>query len=321
MAQLEIDLSDVGEWKPSMSMVRDAVLSNLILEPGKLDGVSYSAAQSEVDNMCAMGIEAVKAGRAVHLGHLPNQAIKDMGDHGGPLYNLGALPQPFAHPWLFMHTWDGGEGMTKLPATSVYLVNPTFGPDGDTAGCEIVELQPVRINHGNVLLMGDRVLLDAPTGYELRAKYHCISVPSPMRYVPGMEPINNGMNPEEAAAGNVLDPLMAALLLMNVEGVNRRTVGPSEKLQRARAKNRKPPLPSHIEVDSAPYVTAILARREGRRLAQGGHHASPVPHIRRGHVRVYASGQRSIIRETLVNVTADARSAFVSKRSHYEVRT
>jgi hypothetical protein len=298
----------------------DVVLAQLILEPGKLDGVSYSAVQSEVDNICAMSMEAVKSGRAVNLGHLPNQAIKDLGDHGGPLYNQGGLPQPFAHPWLFMHSWDGGPALQRS-AVAVYMVNPTFGPDGDTAGCEIVELQPCRINNGNVLLIGDRILLDAPTGYELRAKYHCIAVPSPMRYVPGMGEINNGMTPEEAAAGNVLDPLMAALLLLNAEGVGRVTVGPSEKLARARIKNRKPPLPSHIEVNSAPYVTAILARRAGRKAAQGGHHASPIPHIRRGHVRVYASGTRTIIRETLVNVTDEARATFVSKRSHYEVRT
>ena len=320
MGQLEIDLSDMDEWKPSMAMVRDTVLANLILEPGGMVNKPYKAVQSEVDNICEMSMEAVKAGRAVHLGHLPNQAIKDMGDHGGPLYNQGGLPQPFSHPWLFMHSWDGGPALQRS-AVAVYMVNPTFGPDGDTAGCEIVELQPIRINRGNVLLIGDRILLDAPTGEELRAKYHCIAVPSFMRFLPGMEPINNGMSPEEAAAGNLLDPLMAAFLLLNAEGVGRRTVAPAEKLQRARIKNRKSPLPSHIEVDSAPYVTAILARREGRKLSQGGHHASPVPHIRRGHVRVYASGQRSIIRETLVNVTADARSAFVSKRSHYEVRT
>lgn len=321
MGQIEVDLTGFSEWTPSMAMVRDAVLGSQIIQPRVREDAQqqFSVAQAEVDNICELGIEAITAGRAIHLGHLPNDAIKAMGDHGGPLYNLGGLSQPFSHPWLFMHTWDGD--LTQRLAAAVYLVSPIFTPDGEPAGCEVAELQPCRINDGNVLLIGDRVLLDAPLGVDHRATYHAVAVPSPMRLIPGMEPMNNGLSPSEAAAGNVLDPLMAALLLMSAEGVSRVTVGPSEKLARARVKSRKPPLPSHIEVRSEPYVTAILARRAGRRAAQGGHHASPVPHIRRGHIRVLANGTRSIIRETLVAVNAEARASFQSQRSHYEVRT
>ena len=70
-----------------------------------------------------------------------------------------------------------------------------------------------------------------------------------------------------------------------------------------------------------PYVTAIQARGARRDTSEslGGHHRSPIPHIRMGHPREYASGKSIFIADTLVNVPPELRQGFKGRRSHYRV--
>jgi hypothetical protein len=233
------------------------------------------------------------------------------GNRGGPLYTKGLIGNPFREPWLFMHTWEG--------ATAVYLVNLLERDKPAGGECEIVELNPARLEGFNALMMGDRVFLE-PRPDEPQ-KYHAHAIPSIWRYLPGMEAMNGGKSPESAAAGNVLDPLMTALLILSTKGIARSTVTTSEKLAKARAKARKPPIPPYDVVDSRPYVTAIMARKaRGRTEAKGGHHASPVPHFRMGHVRTLESGVQTFVRDALVNMTEDAKRAWMTGRSHYVVK-
>jgi hypothetical protein len=163
------------------------------------------------------------------------------------------------------------------------------------------------------------------------SRYHCRIAPAAIRFIveeEGYRDVNNGGEPMGAAAGNIGDPVMTALLILNTRNVERETVEAPPKLQRARAKSNKPPIPAFDRVNTAPYVTAILTRGQRRKSEpQGGTHASPQFHIRMGHPRRYtsdrwkAAGGRSIfIADTLVNASDEQREAFKSQRSHYSVR-
>ena len=113
---------------------------------------------------------------------------------------------------------------------------------------------------------------------------------------------------------------MTGLMILNTRNMPRNKVVASEKLNGSCVKRGKPIIPPYDRIDSSPYVTAILSRQDRVAGAKGGTHASPMMHIRRGHIRNYASGERRFISDTLVNATEDMRKQFVSQRSHYVVK-
>jgi hypothetical protein len=63
-------------------------------------------------------------------------------------------------------------------------------------------------------------------------------------------------------------------------------------------------------VDARQYFDAM------KRTALGGTHASPVPHLRRGHRRVYEDGRQTWVRSCLVNCRSLEEA---QARDHYEV--
>ena len=316
----EADMKEIVEWHPTIAQLRDTVLagmivgSHLIAERLPPEVAAYAPSQAMVERIADACLAAVSAGRLIDFGAWTQEVICHGGNRGGPLYSKGAIGHPFSRPWMFVHTWEG--------ETSVYMVNP-LEPERLAGGdCEALELNPTLASGHRALMIGDQVILrpGEAEGADWR-KYHCVALPSVWRFMPGAEAINRAP-PANAAAGNVLDPLMTALLIINTRGVERTTVAVSDKLQKARAKNGKPPIPSYERVDSRLYVTAIEARRaRGRSEPKGGHHASPIGHLRMGHPRTYASGVVRFIPDTLVNMSDDAKAAFRNNRSHYEVRS
>jgi hypothetical protein len=276
--------------------------------------------QDDVELFAEACNDAVRGGRLIDFGDWTNDVIKYAASRGGPLYGRGAIGHPFSQPYVFLHTWE--------EATSVYLVNP-LEPDRLAGGdCEAVELSPAIVSGEKVLMIGDRIYFQPPPPDAPHSvindykKYGCYAIPSLWRYMPGAEKINM-QEPANAAAGNVLDPLMTALLILSTRGVMRETVAVSEKLQKARRKSGKEPIPPYDRVFSAPYVTAIQARRaRGRHEPKGGTHASPIGHLRMGHLRTYASGVQTFVRDALVNMSEDARKAWLTgNRSHYTVKS
>lgn len=320
----ETTVNEVGPWAPIVTQVREAILKGHVvgghmfhemLPPALVKRLAPN--QQDVEEIAEGCNDAARAGRLIDFGVWTNDVIKHAGNRGGPLYGRGAIGHPFSRSYVFMHTWE--------ESTSVYLVNP-LEPDKLAGGdCECIELQPASISGEKVLVISDRIILQPPADPEQQKdykKYHCAAIPSLWRYVPGAEAMNGGVEPANAAAGNVLDPLMTALLILSTRGIQRETVAVSDKLQKARAKNNKPPIPPYDRVFSAPYVTAIQARRaRGRVEPKGGTHASPTPHLRMGHVRQYASGVQCFVRDALVNMTEDAKKAWLTgNRSHYSVK-
>lgn len=119
----------------------------------------------------------------------------------------------------------------------------------------------------------------------------------------------------------VADGVAALSLLLSTKGVETRTETPSRKFQEKRAKRGKPSAPTVTYVNTKHYLAAA------RNSVEKGHHSSPVPHLRRGHMRTYKAGKtvtgrmihrdRAIwIKDMIVNATTYDE---VAKRDHYEI--
>ena len=317
--RVELDLCNIEPWKPTIGKIRDCILSrkigavqlpaSLVKDPLARE---FAPSPKDVETINDLAAEAVAAGRLIDFGFLPNEIIKEGGTRGGPMYSAGALGHPFSGSWVMYHEWEEG-----VSCYLVSLLETDMQAGGDT---EVVELEPVTLLGQPHLMVGDRVILEPHTTDERsKLKYRARAIPSMFRYVASLAEMNNNGDIPGSAAGNLLDPLMTGLLLLSTDGVPRRTISVPEKLNRARQKSRKPPIPSHEEVGSAMYVTALTARRGHKGPGLGGTHASPVPHLRRGHTRVLASGVRCFVRDSLVSMSAEAKALYA--RSHYVVRS
>src|ERR1044072_5765344 len=320
----EFNLEDMDHWQATIEQFRDACMEGRIVAVN-LPSVDecFWFRSDELSETITKVHSAVTSGRLIDCGHLPNEMIKIGGKRGGAMYNHGLLAHPFHEPWLLFHSWEEG--------VSGYLIELL---DGRPAGgaTRIIELNPMQVQHEKVLSAGDVVMMDFSMDDEMRSeRFTGGSRPATWRLAfPAM---SNGLDPMRAAMNNWLDPCVAALLLLHTDGVSVERIEPPAKLNRARIKSRKPPLPARLRIDSGPYVTALLARRHRRSEPQGGHHASPIPHVRFGHWRYFQDGLqprtalrvegerapwRIRIRDALVNVKDEARAAFM--RSHYAVR-
>jgi hypothetical protein len=305
------------QWDATVVQMRDVCLSYKIVGPDFTlaldchpDAKEFVPNQAEVEHINELCHDASIAGRVVDFGLLPNDVLKFGGNRGGPLWQLGGLGQPFEEPWILYHTWEHGVG--------IYLVNPH--PSGDVEMCE---LQPTIAEGDRVLIIMDRGIFLQKSDLPIQPKKYLATVaPASCRFVVDEKAaleINVGGSPAAAAAGNIGDPLMTALIILNTRNIDRETVRVSDKLQKARRKNGKPPIPPFDRVHTVGYVTAIQSRghRRDRSEDQGGTHASPVPHLRMGHPRNYATGNTIFIKDTLVNVPLEQRKMFKSARSHY----
>jgi hypothetical protein len=331
------EADQIDDWCPGPAGVRDAVLDSCItvtdLRDQKLppEAMECIVSENELEGIVAFAQDAVEKGRFINFGHWSNDAIQRGGKRAGPLWNQSVLALPFIRPWMFMHTWDPREAQVQaraerelgIPArpsraAAVYLVVP----DGSQAGggLWLCELLPLKFSGVPMLELGDRCLLHVGCS-DGDHRYECTSAPAMARFL--IADKIPGTNPAADAAANVLDPCMLALLMLNTRGVERRTIAFADKLQRARARSGKPPLPPYDEVMSAPYITALTLSGRDRHRGEdhGGSHRSPTPHIRMGHTRQYASGVTTLIADTLVGVPPEQRAKWKSgRRSHYEVR-
>jgi hypothetical protein len=314
----------VDQWKPTAATLREAVFGHRI---GTLDWVNMAKpslvtpemiavqpSAGEISRVSVMSREAIRTGRLIDFGFIPNTVMAWAAARGGPLWQKGAIGQPFEDPWMMLHTWEGGTG--------IYLVNPTVD------GMEVAELQPLTADGVKFLSLSDRGLFKLAPLPDGGPRYNAVVLPSPLRFIgkPDVRKYVNGnllnlTEPAQAACGNIGDPVSTGILILGTRMVPRTTVVAPERLNRARIKSGKEPIPPYDVVDSRDYVTAIQHRAKhvkGEPL--GGHHRSPVAHIRMGHPREYATGRSIWIADTLVNVPPEKRAEFKSKRSHYEVR-
>jgi hypothetical protein len=113
------------------------------------------------------------------------------------------------------------------------------------------------------------------------------------------------------------DHLVASLsLMLATRGTILRTEQPSVKLQAKREARGKSALPTVTYVNAEHYVIAA------RNTEAKGTHTSPVPHLRRGHLRTLANGHTTWIRDMLVNCKsvdeAVRRKLYIIKETQHD---
>lgn len=307
---IESPVMDVLQWNPSVARVRDCVLERRIIgltvEPlpsSSPDNISATIpTQQQVEWMQNLAIDAVIHGRMIDFGHLPWKVIDRAATRVAEVWEGGPFVSPFTAAWLMYHTSEADTG--------VHLIQPRENH------YEVTELQPCLFGDVTALAICDRALIWSGVNTQDQT---CAGIPSVLRYLEGYKDTNGAVTPGIAAMGNLVSRLFTALLILNTRNIERTTITADAKLNKARAKSHKPPIPPYDRVTTAPYVTAIMARHQHSE-DRGGTHASPIPHLRRGHPRTYSDGKVSLIRDTLVNVSADARATFRSARTHYQVK-
>lgn len=313
--------------------IRDLGLNHKVTSGPGLD-IEYMPTWKEVTNIGEMVYEAVTKGQVLAFGYWPNDMIRSVAKRSGLLYTQSALAHPFRSPYIILHSWDDVKSpwhdrlisAKKGLATNAYLVNPfAQSSDGICIDFEALEFEGITVDGKPHLSIGDRVLFHAEES--MKHKGYVVEVVPFMRrfdhetdprFVEAMKSIKDV---DSAAAANVLDPVMVALAILNTKNVRSETITAPDKLAKARARSGKPVIPPYRKIHSEPYVTAIMSRQERTaRIDHGGTHASPAPHIRRGHIRHYSSGERTFIADTLVNSTEQMRKTFKSNRSHYDIK-
>jgi hypothetical protein len=254
------------------------------------------------------------AGRLFDLGYLSNDVIKIESKRAGDLYAWGHIGHPFSEHYILFHTWEEGG--------AVYLVVPD--PDKPAGGKFIVTEFGCLMLQGThrCLVIGDRITTQPGkvNGTDKMGWNGILSTSMLRDYAAELTP---GETPENWGS-NLVDPVAAAMLLLATDGVAVDRVVPSPKLNKARVKNGKPIIPPHWRVNTGPYVTALSARGK-RTHGEGGqgHKASPVPHLRRGHIRhlhVRHGGGTTWVRDALVLVRDGKEMDTQLARSFYSLQ-
>jgi hypothetical protein len=254
--------------------------------------------------------EAIKSGRLFDLGFLPNAVIASEAGRAATLFHGGHIGHPFRKPYCLFHRWEGGGSIYAISQGDFHHL--TDGAAQEDAFM-ICEARCIRVAGKTALLMADAALFHIDierkgyTGMVIRSALHDAQPDDP---------------PPPGSLGNLVDPVMTALLLLNTDGVPVDRIPAPEKLNKQRAKNLKPLIPAHWRVNTDDYVTALTARRTpGAKHALGGHHSSPVPHLRRGHSRhlhAMHGGGTVWIRDAVVNLKNGNEESVYLGRSFYQ---
>lgn len=197
------------------------------------------------------------------------------------------IGQPFElHSWSF-----------------VYDIS-TFKQDGKTTPLTLVGVVWPQAD-GSVLV---RDFIALPKGLRLMSQFrfrHTVNGTT-------VDVLGGTGNQEDRARGS-LYPL--AIAILNTRGCSIDIAHAPSILNERRRRQRKSPIPSHYGVDASEYFTA-LGSSKGT-ADRGGTHASPIPHLRRAHERVLATGVRVWIPSALINVRNEGDLAFVERRKSY----
>jgi hypothetical protein len=308
---MEVRLQDLSPWIATLEGVRDAIMegrvADLMMRETEITRLDAQMMHASAEH----ARDAVLGGRLMHGGHFPNSLIKAESKRAAKLYVDGWIGMPFTEPWVLFHTREDG------PCAYLVLPNRPRGKDeAQDMGFSVVDFTPVLIQNRVRMLMMTDVADFVPETHADRVGFRTIVRVSSMRMLDTRK--SHAQHCHDAAS-NILDPVLAILGALSTEGVEVEKVEPSRALNKARARIGKAPIPGHHRALVDGYVTALLNRGARRSEPGGGTHASPVGHVRRGHVRKLANGKRIWIKDMLVNMRDDGPASVV-RRSHYERR-
>ena len=103
-----------------------------------------------------------------------------------------------------------------------------------------------------------------------------------------------GYSNHENHVRQIAGMVMSLAMLLNTNGVNIERIGAPEKLNRARAKKGRTPIPAYNIVKIKPIQESTIENK-------GGTHTSPRIHYRRGHIRTLPSGAKTWVKAYIVS--------------------
>lgn len=246
------------------------------------------------------------------FGLVDDRKIKEEAVRAGPLIGEGYLNLPYKSVvyiyTLVLDPEDVPPGVTETKvkfATLACLVEP--------------EIWTKQHRPGPMFLAADFIFVD-PQEFNSKMKYVMMlagGVVFQSNIVSGQwsgnvidRPSKDGIVKQSGETlVSIADGMASLSLMLATKGVSVRKHNPTARQQKARLKKGKEPLPVVTHVDTMKYYRAM-------ENVEKGHHASPVPHLRRGHVRRLHDDRRIWIKDTIVNCRT--LSDF-KDRDHYEV--
>jgi hypothetical protein len=276
------------------------------------------------------------------FGDVPDATLRDNAVRAGPLLGRGMISTPFP-ACIFWYSLvpdiertreqlrqigadeaeidEVGSMTRRYCSIVVRVIGPGHGEPGhecdsqsfvvgDFMRLTVEEAVALRLPSGSVYFALDALGLVTTTAKGTWEGYLLDSMAERLpRYKEADESIRGIMR--QMSLGSLADGVASAAMMLTTRGIKTRVEEAPAKLNAKRLKAGKAPLPRVTVVDTAAYVAA------SDRTSRGGHHASPVPHLRRGHVRRLRSGRQTWIRDMLVNCRSLSE---VSARDHYEVK-
>jgi len=300
----------------------------------------HAAESGERKIMVAAAAILKKHAEVFEFGLIPDRTLRENAMRAGPLLATGLLSTPF-RACVFWYTLDPDVERAREQIAKIRAVDPEAMEeetpirrryascairldsshscrDGCTAQhfvvCDFLRLTTEEV-HAMRLPPGDYLAIDAcgtvsttPDG-----RWEGTLLESMGERLPNFAkaPDDVKASIRQMALGSLADGVASAAMMLSTRGIKTVVEEPSAKLNAKRSKAGKSPLPRVTVVDTSAYVEA------SERTSRGGHHASPVPHLRRGHIRRLRTGRETWIRDMLVNCRSLAEAA---PRDHYEVR-
>lgn len=234
----------------------------------------------------AMG-RAVKTGRVFDIGTLPYEASKQASEIGLSLWHRVGFRWPFHAPFVIV-----GEVSYKPdrePETLVVIADPD--PDNEN----VIRLSECSVMKGKHLVCWH--ICETVVGEKFRVLSEF-----------GGNELRDHFGWKDTWANHVVpyNTVFALLAICNTRGVPMRSFPKTKNAPVART-----------EFSTGPYFSALGPSAEKK--APTGTHRSPVPHIRRGHLRKYRDGRTVWIRDMLVGVRTEDELSFAERRVAYKL--
>lgn len=295
----------LNDWAlPSAAAFRNTVLAYERRGPGDFAGMMVNpildiTEAKQIEFIVTQMATCIRNGAMIDFGFIPNEIIKRDSTRFRPDFEAGELAHPYP-VWLAISRWEGG-------LCGYFII--TVKDDGSEA--VVVETYGVRVPERQHVPAHDSIVINDIISIKVNGIDDTDVVPFPSR---------EGMSVEhmQMRGANALDPLVTMLAMLANAGIPISHIAAPEKLNKARVKQGKAPIPPHTVVETAGYVTVVTRDAAVARLKahQGGTHASPIAHSRRGHERRLASGVVIPVRATRVNW----REAAEVKRMFYQIK-
>jgi hypothetical protein len=216
------------------------------------------------------------------------------------LYQKGYLPVPYPVCWFEVEGSDGGE-------TMCYLLEEI-----DSTRLKVVPFRFVKVEHQEIVqFTGEEWVI-----HKTEAAKPTIELFDPFMGAALWYSLN-GLGQDTAVKGET--GLIIYLLLMLVSKTSEiNAVEAPAKLNKARAKKDKPPIPPHRVVSIIPRNIAKAMRADGLNAGAGRVRASPRLHWRRSHLR-HVGEKVIVIARQLVGYKALDGREFVTHEYHVKL--